>query len=260
MKFDVVIGNPPYQSGKGNGSQPIYKDFVKKFMELSVRGGMVAAIAPPDYLCGGNLNQPTELLQRIKNGNLLVVNLDDVGNYFPKIGSLFSYMLWQNSEYEGITKINNHFVDISDMNIIPPKFTPLVWSIIKKITNGEKLATTYRKQCDLSKWVVAFKELNHVSDKKGNIKATVFPPGEYSIKWNFAKECDSEKEAINLANYLNGKLVSFFNYVIRHNRVIHNGIIGNLSVPDVHCKSSHEQYKYFGLTQEEIDYIEATVK
>ena len=38
LKFDVVIGNPPYQESKGSGS-PIWQDFVKKGLDILSEGG-----------------------------------------------------------------------------------------------------------------------------------------------------------------------------------------------------------------------------
>jgi hypothetical protein len=260
MKFDVIVGNPPYQSGKGNGSQPIYKDFIEKMIDLSKKDGIVAVISPPGHLSGGNLNQPSKLFEKIKKGDLLKVQFEGVDSHFPGIGSLFSYMIWQNRSYNGVTKINSEIVDISPMSIIPSKFSTLVWDIIKKITNGNSLNSTYRKDVDPALWAVAFKELNHVSNKVGCIKAQVFVPGTYTTAWNFAKTCTTKKEAEHICKYLNGKVASFYNYIIRHNGVIHNGIISRLNVPPMGIIKDEDVYQHFGLTQEEIDYIENAVK
>jgi len=256
MKFDVIVGNPPFQSGKGNGSQPIYKKFVAKAMELSAEGGYVSIISPPGFLSGGNLNFPAQLFEKIKLGNLLHVQYDNVAAHFDGIGSLFCYMVWQNSPYERSTTINEEIVDITKMNLIPPRFTKIGWSIVEKITNTNNLNSLYRKKIEINNWVVGFKELNHVNNKLGNIKATIFSPNTFDNTYNFSKVCKDEKEAIHICSYLNGYVGSFYNYFLRHNGVIHNGIISKLSIPPEEC----DPYRYFNLTQEEIDYIEANVK
>jgi hypothetical protein len=145
------------------------------------------------------------------------------------------------------------------MNIIPSKFSALVWGIIGKITNGNVLNTTYRKEADSSSWVVAFKELNHISTKVGNLKAQVFEPGTYNTSWNFARACATKQEADHISNYLNGRLASFYNYIVRHNGVIHNGIISKLNVPPQNIVSDQDVFAHFGLTQAEIDCIKKAV-
>lgn len=260
-KFDVIVGNPPYQSGKGNGSHPIYKDFFEKAMELSVDNGIVAMITPPGHLSGGNLENPTKLYDKIKKGNLLRIQYDNVADHFPGIGSLFSYTVWQNSEYQKSTQINNECVDISSLNFIPPKFSKKRWNIIQKlITKGTPLDTTYRKEVDSTKWVVAFKELNHISNKQGNIRPTIFKPGEYTTNWNYAKTCETATEAKHVETFLNSKVSSYYNFITRHNGVIHNGIIKHLCVPSLDCKSEEDFQKFFELSDDEVNEINCTIR
>jgi len=60
MKFDVIIGNPPYQSNNGGGSQrgsttnPLWFDFTKKSFNLLKEGGMLSLITPSNIVKGGD--------------------------------------------------------------------------------------------------------------------------------------------------------------------------------------------------------------
>jgi len=51
MKFDVVLGNPPYQDGNKDGGQnKIYNDFTKKALEIVKDDGLVCFITPNSIL------------------------------------------------------------------------------------------------------------------------------------------------------------------------------------------------------------------
>ena len=61
MKFDVIIGNPPYQSGKknggcsGSGGDPLYIKFIQTCSELLKPGGRISLINPPNAFTGSKV-------------------------------------------------------------------------------------------------------------------------------------------------------------------------------------------------------------
>lgn len=110
MKFDVVIGNPPYQlsdSGHGVSAKPIFQHFIKQAKELDPR--YLCMIIPARWYSGGKgLDQfRSEML-----GDERIVELHD----FPDSREVFAgvdiaggvcYFLWS-AEHSGDTLVVSH--------------------------------------------------------------------------------------------------------------------------------------------------------
>jgi site-specific DNA-methyltransferase (adenine-specific) len=101
MQFDVIIGNPPYQTSGGGGGtndSPIYQHFVKQAMQLEPR--FLSMVIPSRWMAGGRgLGEfRAEFL-----GDRRIRNLVDYGNAkdaFPSvgIGGGICYFLWNRED------------------------------------------------------------------------------------------------------------------------------------------------------------------
>jgi hypothetical protein len=150
MKFDVIVGNPPYQAIDRNGTRNNKKDnlwsqfVVLAFEQLSKAGSSVAMITPTSWMSpstnkkGGSLLQKHFLTNQLKH-----LEVNTVGHYFPGVGSQFSWYVVQCvpahketsirfKDVDGVIKSST--ADLSGFMFLPPNLDSLTLSIFSKTT------------------------------------------------------------------------------------------------------------------------------
>ncbi len=113
MKFDVVVGNPPYQmsdGGPGGSASPIYQKFIEFAIALNPQH--IAMIVPSKWMVGGKgLN---DFRERMMSDRRLVrvVDYQNAQQLFPVINlnGGISYFLWS-SRHQGDCEYTYHFSD-----------------------------------------------------------------------------------------------------------------------------------------------------
>ena len=110
MKFNVIIGNPPYQEMAGGGSgtessNPLYNKFILDAIDIEPK--YISMIIPSRWLSGG-----VTVLNNFRNSMIQSNHLSEV-HHFDKASDIFDgvniaggvmYFLWENGYNSDITK------------------------------------------------------------------------------------------------------------------------------------------------------------
>ncbi|HSW64792.1 MAG TPA: Eco57I restriction-modification methylase domain-containing protein [Dissulfurispiraceae bacterium] len=150
MKFDVIIGNPPYQlsdAGFGRSASPIYQNFVQQARKLNPR--FLTMIIPARWFAGGKgLDEfRSEMLsdKRIRK----IVDFENSSDVFPgvDIAGGVCFFLWNRDEPGKceVTNYHNGEIIVSErwLNEFPTfirhsKAVPIIRKVMAKKENGGK--------------------------------------------------------------------------------------------------------------------------
>jgi hypothetical protein len=289
MRFDVVVGNPPYQTGNGEsgGKHSLWRKFIKKSFELCDNNGYIGIVCP------GFPYKAKDIGKYFKENTPLVLN-NDVSSYFPGIGSDIKYWI--------VKKGNHNLPFVVDGQIwtngleYDPTIPVIVTLIRKKIDKFDKFeckqdrgySSTQLKNDDndyfthptrKSIYPIRHGSINKVcyvkeptechTKRKVMMVFSGYPAFEYYDETTPMSSCYQMSGYIQVANKKEGNaLIKLYSSKLYtwlsnpFNKGTFKGVV-NYSLPKVDLNKSwsdEELYTHFNLTPEEIDYIEANVK
>ena len=320
MKFDVIIGNPPYQlscggGGKGSGTAiPIYQCFVQQAINLAPR--YVTMIIPARWYSGGrNLDSfRNEMLNDCQITKL--VDYSDSKDCFPgvDIAGGICYFLWSKDKKTPNCIVENHFggqviseerplnkYDIFIRNNravdIVEKATKrkeeMMSSIVSpvslfglntnfqvqrtgnlKVRYSGGLGLCWRKDVNETpiieryKTIISAASYDHggQADKNGQRRilsvVECLPPKTICTStYIVVNSFDTQEEAENLKTYLKTFFVRFLISQVCISQHISRDCFKFVPVQDFTQEwTDAKLYKKYGLTKEEINFIESMIK
>ena len=270
MKFDVVIGNPPYQDGSrsrnviaGGGKKNLYSKFFLKGMKLLKKDGHLAFITPPGLFKTTAWGILSPEMKVILENNLKVLKLSGVKEHFPGIGTLICYYIIQkNKDYKGTRVINDGemIVDASEFGMIPFSINEHTFSIIRKMTNpsiGESM-NWKRDAKNVSSNALLMTQLQG-NPKDGKYK--IAENGDLSLIGKSGTLSFNHLEPEKVRAFMNSSSLRWWNIVMRHNPIVYRRLINGIHISTkLNDYSDESIYKFYGFTKEEIKYIESETK
>ena len=294
-KFDIVIGNPPYNEElKSSGATALYNKFVEYYIEKS---GLLCFVIPSRWFSGGKGLDSFRKNMLERNDIVYIKHFEDASKIFGNSVSIeggVNYFLKDTNHNEdcmyngSITKLNKYdvFVDGKYHNIID------------KLVNFNSLITLYKSQ-DYHKIQTNDKRFKndktketikcYVSQQKGfekyidktEIKTNISKykiitpdgnggnkcfgntfignPNEVHCKTYISFEIDTENEAKSLLSYMKCRLPNFMLSIRKNSQDIQEQSIKWIPLPPLNKEWADEEvYQHFKLSEDDIKLINDT--
>lgn len=285
VKFDNVVGNPPYNDSN-NGNIPIYGEFIKKSLEVSDRLSFIipSSFALSDERGGdeirkmifGSHTKKIEFLPKDTFENVdvetLAITIDKTTKHNTEIVSRtgnsyftnnYGYIFEDKLLYNILTKCKTVNSNTSWIKFNRMENSKTSHDEVKTLTCISPSGKTYGKTKTIDKFLGYHRVVTSFfqdPDFRHYLTYTVEP--DVSVKDGYTVSlCESEVEANHLVNFIKSNLFLAIYKKTRTSRTLRTPQLKFIPQIDLTQNWSNEElYAHFGLTKEEIEYIETNVK
>jgi site-specific DNA-methyltransferase (adenine-specific) len=315
MKFDVIVGNPPYQlsdAGDSTGSSPIYQIFVEQAKKLNPT--FLSMIIPSRWFAGGKgLDEFRDTMLKDKRISRLV-DYPIAADVFPgvKVNGGICYFLWER-DYSGTCRVTTRMNGLEDtMDRRLDQFDTFVRfnkaiSILEKVKAKEyqSLSEQVSRQKPFGLRTFARPTgkgdvMLYANKSVGTVQKRTIPAGQELIdSWKVLTSMgygeggeardyprmimgkpivaqppsactetylvvgayDTEAEAENLASYLRTRFLRFLVALRKNTQHITQDRFAFVpALPMTKKWTDKKLYSHFGITEEEVAFIETIVR
>ena len=293
-KFDLIIGNPPYncEFNKG-GALPLYNKFIEYYVNSTK---LLSFIVPSRWFSGGKGLDKFRSMMLNRTDIQYIKHFDDASKIFKNVeikGGVNYFLI--NNNYNGLCKYNDVNIQLNKYDIIlQPKYYDIVNKMLEypSLTSIYKASGYYKINTNDSR--LKLNEFDnsikcYVSQLKGNIKyinnnyvtqplffKVLTPRASYKAKSGFgnmfvsndneiynqsyiAFQVNNLQEANSLLSYMKCKLPNFLLSLRKISQDISEKTISWIPLPPLNIIYNNELvYKYYKLTNNEINLIEST--
>ena len=219
-KFDIIIGNPPYNELLTSvGAKPLYNQFIEYYIN---KCGMLSFIVPSRWFAGGKGLDKFRSMMINRTDILYIKHYDNASDIFGKSVSIeggVNYFLIDKM-YNGLCDYNGSKVKFNNFDIILDK---KYYGLVNKFLNVDMITKLYKSQ-DYHKIQTNDKRLTDIKNNNDDIKCYV------SQQKGFIKYINKNEIKTNISKYK----------VLTPDGNGSNKCFGNLFIAypnEVHCKT-----------------------
>jgi hypothetical protein len=305
MKFDVVVGNPPYQKSTNNmkrdSAANVWPEFVDKGEKLTKENGYFSFITPNGWITPsadvGKGKSGIRIFDYMRQYHTVVLNINECKRHFTEGSSFTYYIIHKKLNKENhptviTTETEKFTADLSPITYCPSTINKLTLSINGKILKDSPIGFTNNNTADskfFTQDIVEQPDKNHTtkcyhssaangtyyySSYKGDLvnrpKVMVCSSGNYlpiyddgqlgftSKIYNYYLKDGETLESIR--SYLESKIVKGVLLINKTSGWVSYAFRLLPRIDLTRIWTDAELYQHFGLTADEISYIESIVK
>lgn len=263
MKFDVVIGNPPYQNNSDSkkianrgATRNLYQKFIEKGFNILKDGGTISFITPPGFLKSTEWGTPNKYYKYFTEYDFQYLKLQGVKKkYFEQATPICYWIVNKTKNPENLTEIDSVekvYVKNHETFFIPSSLDKHTFNIFEKVANAENsISLNFKREREYPKEkYVAVKAMNN---RIHGMRAT-------PMQDNLSLGNDlifRTKYPESIAKILNSDIFTYLIRRVQYDGLIYFNFINGLKIPKNLDKewTEDELYNFYGFNEDEINSI-----